>query len=76
MQFGKNWLDSIARIAVESIKESSIQFFSKDYFVQRNEINTKLKENLQKSFDEKAEQAAVVGTSYIHKYINILVYIC
>ena len=61
LQFGDNWKEGLARISVESIKESSIQFLSKDYFTKRNEINDKLKENLQKSFDEKAEGAATVG---------------
>lgn len=61
MQFGKDWLDSLARISVESIKESSIEFESKDYFIKRNEINEKFKENLQKAFDEKAVESAIVG---------------
>ena len=64
LQFGDNWKEGLARISVESIKESSIQFLSKDYFTKRNEINDKLKENLQKSFDEKAEWAATVGSIF------------
>lgn len=64
LQFGDSWKEALARISVESIKESSIQFLSKDYFTKRNEINDKLKENLQKSFDEKAEGAAEVGMSF------------
>lgn len=61
LQFGDEWKASLARISVESIKESSIKFFSKDYFTLRNEINNKLLENLQTSFNEKAESAATVS---------------
>lgn len=61
LQFGSDWVDSIARISIESIKETSIEFESKEYFTKRNEINLKIKENLQKSFNEKSEESIAVG---------------
>jgi hypothetical protein len=70
LQFGQDWLESLARISIESIKETSIEFESKEYFTKRNEINNKIKENLQKSFDEKAEQSATVGKSLIYQIVS------
>lgn len=64
LQFGKDWLVSMARISIESIKETSIEFESQEYFTKRNEINTKIKENLQKSFDQKAEESVTVGKHF------------
>ena len=51
----------MARISVESIKESTIKFESKSYFTERNKINDELMSDMQKSFDEKAEGAVEVG---------------
>ena len=61
LQFGYDWKDSMARISVESIKESTIKFESKSYFTERNKINDELMSDMQKSFDEKAEGAVEVG---------------
>lgn len=69
LQFGEDWMESMARISVESIKESSIKFESKKYFTERNTINNELQSNLQASYDEKAEGAIEVG-----KYIFSTIY--
>ena len=61
LQFGDDWMESMARISVESIKESSIKFESKKYFTERNTINEELQKSLQASYDEKAEGAIEVG---------------
>ena len=61
LQFGYDWKDSMARISVESIKESTIKFESKSYFTERNKINDELMSDMQKSFDDKAEGAIEVG---------------
>lgn len=64
LQFGDDWMGSMARISVESIKESTIKFESKKYFTERNTINDELQNNLQASFDLKAEGAIEVGKKY------------
>lgn len=61
LQFGNDWMEGMARISVESIKESSIKFESKQYFTERNSINNQLEQDLQASFDQKAEGAIEVG---------------
>ena len=65
LQFGDDWQAGFARIAVETIKESSIYFYAKDYFIQRNQISEVLLKAMQDSFDEKAEKAVQVGTENI-----------
>ena len=65
LQFGDDWKGSMARISVESIKESTIKFESKKYFTERNIINEELMKDLQASFDEKAEGAVEVGNKQI-----------
>ena len=60
-EYGNGWKQGIARISMESIKESTVTFRAKDYFTQRNTINAKFEKNLQKSFDEKAIGAVIMG---------------
>lgn len=64
LEFGEDWRSSIARISIESIKESTIKFESKKYFTERNTINDQLQTDLQASFDDKAEGAIQVGNSF------------
>lgn len=64
LEFGEDWKSSMARISIESIKESSIKFESKKFFTERNTINDQLMQDLQASFDEKGEGAVKVGTVF------------
>lgn len=66
LEFGDDWKASMARISVESIKESTIKFESKKYFTERNSINDQLLSDMQKSFDEKAEGAIDVGRAFLN----------
>ena len=65
LEFGDDWKSSIARISIESIKESTIKFESKKFFTDRNSINDQLLSDLQASFNDKA-----VGAIEVCKFYN------